>query len=157
MGDRKPIQGWKVHFGTKRGTAFLLKKKTFLYIPVWRSFSSTFFLFYVCIMLSIFVISRLTRASRSSLLLCLSVCGESLSKVWFADGVTGILLSIYIMREGVTSLWEAREQFRGYLDGDEGLRLVRLVSLVKESRSRRAVYGGVGDISACVQTFCLSP
>lgn len=51
--------------------------------------------------------------------------GGIAAQVSWADSVTGILLSIYIMREGIMSVWEAREQFVGYLDGDEGLRLVR--------------------------------
>ncbi|CAN0181214.1 unnamed protein product [Ascophyllum nodosum] len=46
---------------------------------------------------------------------------------WWADSVTGICLAVYIMREGVHSMWEAREQFVAHLDGDEGLRLVPLM------------------------------
>lgn len=47
--------------------------------------------------------------------------------VWWADSVTGILLSIYIMREGIHSIYEAKDQMQAMAVGDEGLRLVPLM------------------------------
>lgn len=45
-------------------------------------------------------------------------------QVSWADSATGICLSLYIVYEGMTSVWEARQQFVAHLEGDEGLRLV---------------------------------
>ncbi|CAN0278879.1 unnamed protein product [Ectocarpus sp. 6 AP-2014] len=47
--------------------------------------------------------------------------------VSWADSATGICLSLYIVYEGVMSVWEARQQFVAHLEGDEGLRLVPLM------------------------------
>ncbi|CAM9965724.1 unnamed protein product [Scytosiphon promiscuus] len=46
---------------------------------------------------------------------------------WWADSATSICLSLYIIYEGVLSVWEARQQFVAHLDGEEGLRLVPLM------------------------------
>lgn len=64
-------------------------------------------------------------------------------QVSWADSATGICLSLYIIYEGVMSVWEAREQFVALLDGDEGLRLVRSSNLRARGEEARCGWGGV--------------
>eukprot|EP00903_Cladosiphon_okamuranus_P012078 g11339.t1 len=47
--------------------------------------------------------------------------------VSWADSAAGVCLSLYIIYEGVMSIWESRQQFVALLDGDEGLRMVPLM------------------------------
>ena len=71
-------------------------------------------------------------------------------QVSWADSATGICLSLYIIYEGVMSVWEAREQFVALLDGDEGLRLVRSSNLRARGEGS-AMWMGWGAGWKCTQ------
>ncbi|CAM9994598.1 unnamed protein product [Discosporangium mesarthrocarpum] len=48
-------------------------------------------------------------------------------KVWWADSLTGLFLSVYILLEGLKSIHEAYSQWTMHPWGDEGLRLVPMM------------------------------